>query len=382
MAFVAGHDFSDAKRVARRLPALPTGDLPPRASFYAAVLGVVATLTFIVFLLWSGGTEAITLFLDGRSEEFNDVLRGAPLYLWSLSLAVVPAALVAFVVAYVHRRPATILLATALFALALFRIGPTGGRGYILTLVGGAVVFVYLHRTRRPGPVAVAVGLTVALVGSYTLLVLRDDTARDSVGSVLESIVATPSHVFAPLTKDPDSEMAPALAGALLVIPSELPHRYGAATFGDLAARPIPRQFWSEKPLPHTIVVTEKVWPIARETGDFQPAFTPLLSFYWDFGILGAFVGMAVYGWLARLAFAYLGRDPRNTTAQLLYALALTTLVVAVRGDPVLLFFHMVVMFVPVIVISLLTSSRRPDIALGDGVAPVGDKRDASHTLC
>jgi len=152
--------------------------------------------------------------------------------------------------------------------------------------------------------------------------------------------------------------MAPALAGALLAIPSELPHRYGAATFGDVAARSIPRQLWDGKPQPHTIVVTEAVWPEAREKGNFQPAFTPLMSFYWDFGLLGAFVGLAIYGWFARLGYQYFLRESGNTMVQLVYALALWTLVVAVRADPVLLAFHSFIMFAPLLVIARVGSGR------------------------
>ena len=161
----------------------------------------------------------------------------------------------------------------------------------------------------------------------------------------------TPSQVFGPLVDEPDSEMAPALAGALLVIPKDLPHRYGAVILGDLATRPVPRQLWQGKPQPHIIVVTERVWPVARETGDFQPNFTPLLGFYWDFGVVGAFLGLIVYGLLARVSFEYLRRSPAHWIAQLLYALALWTLVVAVRADPVFLVFHCLIMFVPVAIL-------------------------------
>lgn len=355
VAFVVGYEARFTRSVARRLPRLPGEVLTPRALLAAGVVGMLSMLTFALFLLWAGGGSAFGAFLDGRSPEFNELLQGSPLYLWSLSLAVIPAALVGLAVAYVHRRADVILGAAALLVLALVRVVPTGGRGYLLMLVGSAVVFVYVHQRRRPGVVALALGLIVALVGSYALLLFRDAETRNRASS---AVVSTPSRVFSPLVKGPDAEMAPALAGALLAIPSELPHRYGAATFGDFAARPIPRQFWSAKPRPHTIVVTETVWPVARETGNFQPAFTPLMSFYWDFGLVGAFIGLALYGLGARLAYEYFMRDRGSTTVQLLYSLALWTLVVALRADPVLLLFHSLIMFVPLLVITRIGSRR------------------------
>ena len=358
VAFIVGYEARFAHALAVRLPRLAE-DVPSlRVLAVAGIVGVLATLLLVLFLLWAGGPAAIETFLNGRSAEFNDVLEGSPLYLWSLSLAVVPAALVGLAVAYVHRRPIAILGAAALIALALIRIVPTGGRGYLLMLVGSAVVFLYLHHDRRPGMIALGVGIVAALVGSYAVLLFRDAETRQTASSTLERLASTPSGFLRPLIQGPDAEMAPALAGALLAIPSELPHRYGAATFGDLAGRPIPRQLWSGKPQPHTIVVTEAVWPVAREKGAFQPAFTPLMSFYWDFGLVGAFVGLTIYGWFARLGYQYFLRQSWNTTVQLLYALALSTLVVAVRGDPVLLAFHSFVMFAPLLAIIRVGSGR------------------------
>jgi hypothetical protein len=360
VAFVVGYELPLGRVVALRLPRTTEVEPSTRVLVVAVVVGVLAMLTFVLYLLWAGGAEAIETFLAGRSVEFDELLRDSPLYLWTFSLAVVPAALVGLAVALLRRGLLTALAAAGLLGLALVRVVPTGTRLYILMLVGGAVVFLYLRHGRRPGVVAVAVGLVLALVGSYTLLLFRYAETRDSVSSALEAVASTPSRVFSPLIKRPDSEMAPALAGALLVIPSELPHRYGAATFGDLAARPVPRQLWSGKPQPHVIVVTEAVWPVARETGNFQPNFTPLLSFYWDFGLPGAFLGLALYGLLARLVYAYLLRQADNWVVQLLYALALWSLVLAARADPVLLAFHCIVMFVPLLVIARIGRARLP----------------------
>ena len=357
VGFVAGHELSLGKQLARRLPRMTT-ELGSGTLLVAAVVGATATVVFGSYLLGAGGISAVESFLDGRSPEFNDILQGSPLYLWWISLAIVPAALGGAAVAYVNPGPATVLGAAALLLLALIRVVPTGGRGYLLMLVGSALVFVYLHHGRRPGLVAVAVGIAVALVGSYALLLFRDSETRSGASNVVERVVSTPTRVFSPLVKGPDAEMAPALAGALLVIPSELDHRYGAATFGDLATRSIPRQVWEGKPEPHTIQVTEAVWPVARETGDFQPAFTPLMSFYWDFGLLGAFIGLAAYGWFARFAFRYFLTDQANAASQLFYAVVFWTLVVALRADPVVLFFHCLIMFLPLLVILRLGAGR------------------------
>jgi ABC-type amino acid transport system permease subunit len=366
VAFVVGHEVPMGPRLAHRLPRTSEVDPSLRLVVVALAVGGLATISFVGFLLWAGGVEALDTFLAGRSEEFDELLQGSPLYLWTFSFAIVPAALLAVAVAMMQRRTAVVLGAAALVGVALLRILPTGTRLYLLILVGGAVVLLYLRRGRRPGVVGVAIGLTAALVASYALVLFRDAYTRESAPSALEAVASTPSRVFSPLVEGPDAEMAPALAGALLAVPSELPHRYGAATLGDLVVRPIPRQLWSGKPQPHVITVTEEVWPVARATGNFAPNFTPVLSFYWDFGLPGVFLGLVLYGVLARLAYAYLLRQADNWVVQLLYALALWLLVLAVRADPVLLALNCFIMFVSVLAIVRVSGSHSRETARGE----------------
>ena len=164
--------------------------------------------------------------------------------------------------------------------------------------------------------------------------------------------------------------MAPALAGALTAIPDPLGHRFGGATFGDLVVRPVPRELWEEKPLPHVTEVTREVWPVAVETGDFNPAFTPVLSFYWDFGVFGVFAGMCLLGVLARSLWEYFLRFRSHFFAQLLFATALCYLVVVLRHDPVLTTVWAIIVFVPIVAIVRLARER-------DASERIGAARDA-----
>ncbi len=145
--------------------------------------------------------------------------------------------------------------------------------------------------------------------------------------------------------------MAPALAGALTAIPDPLGYRFGGATFGDRRTAPVPRELWADKPLPHVTEVTKEVWPVAVETGGFNPAFTPVLSFYWDFGVFGVFAGMALLGVLARSLWEYFLRFRSSFAAQLLFATALCYLVVVLRHDPVLMTVWALILFVPLVAV-------------------------------
>jgi len=219
----------------------------------------------------------------------------------------------------------------------------------LLVLVGSLVLVAYLRRQRRPSPFGVIVGLAIALLASWVVLSLRYGDTRDGLTSTLSRL--SPTRVVAPVVKGADAEMAPALAGALTAVPDELPYRLGGATIGDLLTRPIRRRLWDGKPETPAHRVVAVVWPEARERGKFDPALTPLFFFFWDFSLPGVIVGMAVYGGAARALYDFLHRWRSRVVAQLLFAMGLTFLVVAVRFDPVLVIVHSIVLFAPVIAI-------------------------------
>jgi hypothetical protein len=350
-AFVVGHEAVLGKRLSARVPRVSSAWSPSGALTGACITAGLGMAFLVAFLLSIDGVSGIRLFLGGRSPELDALMRDSPLFLWWLSLLVVPAALVGFAVAMVKPRTREVVLAALLIGLALLRTLPTGSRLNVLVLIGAMAVFVYLHRQRRPGLVAIALGLVVALTLSYAFLFFRYAETREDIPSAIKGLASTPENVVAPILWGADAEMAPALAGSLRVIPSDLGYRYGRATLGDLVSRPVPRVVWEGKPLPHTHQVTGAVWPGPRELGGFDPAYTPLMSFFWDFGLLGVVVGLFAYGLIARFTYEYFLRAADDGRVQIAYAVALWTVVVAARFDPVLLAMHVAVVFAPLLVI-------------------------------
>jgi hypothetical protein len=361
--FVVGYELSLGDRVGGRLP-VPRDRFEPSAALIAAfAVSGAGMLALALVLLPSGGLHAVDIFLSGRSAELNELIHDSTLYLWYGSLLVIPAALVGIAVAISEPRRGTVAPAALLMGVALLRTVPTGNRIFLLVLLGGAVVFVFLHLNRRPGFVALVAALGIALVVSYALLNFRDPETRRGVSPVLRGLVNTPSKALKPLVKGPDAEMAPALAGALLAIPDDLSFRYGGATFGDLVLRPIPRELWSGKPEPPTQEVAGEVWPSARALGGFDPAFTPLLNFYWDFWLPGVVFGMLLLGIAARALYEYAFRQRDNLVVQLVYAAALCYLAVVVRHDPVDVLTWGIVLFVPLVGVFRAAGGRRASVA-------------------
>ena len=158
-------------------------------------------------------------------------------------------------------------------AIFLLRTVPLGARIAILPLLGGAFVFDYLRRDKRPSAVVLILVALVALVGSAFLSDLRGRSTRGE--SVEQTIVRStrPSRIVAPLVSGPDTEMAPVLAAALSKIPSTLHYTYGGTMFEDLVSRPIPRALWSDKPEPPRDRLIASLWPVERRREESIPSF-------------------------------------------------------------------------------------------------------------
>jgi hypothetical protein len=346
VAFVAAYETPAGRRLAsgwRGLGELAT----PRVIAVALVTGGVGVASFVAFLVSSHGMSGLSLIFRGRSRELSKDVTGTTFYLWYSFFLLVPATLVLVAVGLERRRKALLLAGLAFGALFLLRTVPLGARIAILPLLGGAFVFYYLRRSRRPSVVVLVVLALVALLGSAFLSDLRGRSSRGE--SVAETIVRAtrPHRIVAPLVSGPDTEMAPVLAAALSQIPKKLHYTYGRTVFGDLVSRPIPRALWSDKPEPPRDKLIRSLWPVERKKGGINPEFSVLLYFFWDFGIPGVAVGMLLFGVGARALFEYFRACRHSTAVQLLYSLALWFVVIGLRNSPVDTFVQLVFVVFP-----------------------------------
>jgi hypothetical protein len=260
-------------------------------------------------------------------------VHGSSTYLWYGSTLVVPAALVSLALALRERRPVFSLAAAAVWAIALFRIVPVGNRIFLLPLLGGAFVYLYVRRGSRPGRTMLVALLASGLLASYAVLLYRYPDSRTGPGTIVTSVFRHPSRPFRSILRGPDAEMAPALAGALTVVPSKLGYRYGGAVLGDLVLRPVPRQLWPGKPETPSQKIVSVAFPSAAPY--LNPAFSPLIFLFWDFWIVGVLVGMALFGLLARALYEWFLRFRHDLAAQLVFAVGLWFVVIGARNDPV-----------------------------------------------
>jgi len=356
VAFVIGYEVRLGRGLGGRIPAPPSVDTRAAAAA-ALVLAGLGAVALAVFLPTSNGPDALRVLLRGRSGEFGALLKDSSTYVWYGSLLFVPAAFVLIGLTMRARTPLLAGAAVAVSALALLRLVPTGDRIALLPLLGGLFVLAYVLRDSRPRGITLAALAVAALLLSFFTLNLRDPTDDLTLSSAVHELRDRPQAIFDPVLRGADAEMVLALSAALTVVPDELPHRWGGATVGDLVTRPIPRELWSGKPLPPGEKVVATVWP--QYYPDLDPAFSPLLVFYWDFGLPGVALGMGLFGLLARCFYEWFLRHRRVFGAQLIYAMGLWFVVVAARNDPVDTIVFASFLALPVVAVVLVASESR-----------------------
>jgi hypothetical protein len=355
VAFVCGYELRLARALGPRAPA--PRELDTRAAAVAAVaVAALGLAAFVVFLPTSDPRESLRIVVGGRGDPLRSVLVDSSTYVWYGSWLLAPAALVLAGLALRARHRLVWLVAGLVLALALVRTVPLGSRLVLLPLLGGLGVLVYVMRGRRPSARTLAGLAIVAIAASYVLVVVRDPEDRSGLGDRAKLVLERPESLFDPVLHGSDAEMVEALAGALTAVPDELGYRYGRATFGDLVTRPVPRELWSGKPLPSREKIVLAVWPSAYPF--LNPAFSPLLSFYWDLGLTGVVLGMAALGVAARALYEWFLRHAKSFSAQLIFAATVWFVVIAARNDIVDTVVFALFLVVPVIAIVAVSDSR------------------------
>jgi hypothetical protein len=349
-AFTLAYELPLGRRlgIRRRTP----GELTePRVVFWAVVtglLGLAGVVSFLAAIASSSGVSGLWLIVRGRSTQLSHEGAAASFYVWYSFLLLIPATLVLLAVGLARRGKALLLTAFFFATILLLRTAPLGTRSALLPLLGALFVFHYIRRDARPSPLVLVVLPLVALVGSSFLSDLRGRATRDE--TVIQTVVRStrPSRIASPFLAGPDSEMAPALAAALMVIPREIPYSHGRTIIGDLVARPVPRRLWLSKPVPPREKLISALWPVERDRSGIHPEFSVLLYFFWDFGWYGVALGMALFGILWRAIFEYFLTHKQSLAAQVLYALVIWFMVIGLRNSPVDTFVEFVFVVLPV----------------------------------
>jgi hypothetical protein len=349
-AFVLGYEARVGHLLATRLRAFSDLDTC-RIVVGAATFAVIGISALIVFLASSSGLSTFRLLLHGSTSQLYDAIAEASFYTWSPFLFLIPSAVILLAYGLQTRSKFLLTGAVGLSAFVLLRTVPLGERTALLALLGSLFVFSYVRRFARPSMITLLALTAAVLVGSAFLSDLRDRATRDETLSDTVMRATKPDRLFSPFTSGPDSEMAPALAAALTVIPSELSHTYGRTIIGDLVSRPVPRAIWDQKPLTPRQELIEHIWPLEKTRATMNPEFSALLYFYWDFGAVGVVSGLLLYGLGARALFEYFLRHRAALPVQIIYSLSIPLLVIGMRGN----FVDTIILTIFIVIPALLT---------------------------
>jgi oligosaccharide repeat unit polymerase len=123
----------------------------------------------------------------------------------------------------------------------------------------------------------------------------------------------------------------------------------GGQTFASLFTAPIPRSLYPGKPPSPAGVVSTIVFPDLYVRGTSIP---PSLvgEAYINFGRIGAFAVMALFGAFYRTAYAYLMRAPKRPAVVLIYAIVATMMIHWIRGESFAPAILIIIQLVPTII--------------------------------
>lgn len=357
IALVLGYYLPAGPALARRTRRLPESIHADSALAGAVVAAIMGMFLFGLFLMTSGGTAAIRSFLAGRDISQVGLFRQSTGYLYYGPFLLIPAALLAAAASRARRDLGMLFVAAFIAGLLLLIAVPTGNRIFILPLAGSLATYFYVVRGKRPATWFVLVAALAALLISHALLVAREARGAGLTAAVVETFTH-PLDSFQPITTQADAEMAPALAAVIAVDAVNPGASHGFASIGDTFVRPLPRLFWSEKPLPVRHQIIEDTWPIEYKGGYANPEFSILLYFYLDASYIGVFVGMLLVGVFLRALYAALVIHGDSQVVRILFSALLPFVPILLRDSPTDTVVKLGFSFIPLVIICLLASDR------------------------
>ncbi|MGH2964540.1 MAG: O-antigen polymerase [Solirubrobacterales bacterium] len=336
--FAIGYLLPVAGSLASRIPR--PRELEPRRLFiWAAIVVGVALVAFALFFIHAHGwRHPASFFFRGRARLFQ--LSASPeatsKYFLASILLVVPAALFFLAVrrgvgkeTRIGRTAGGAALACVV-AFCAYNLG-AGQRRYLIEMLLALALYYYLQRDRRPSLWRVAVVLVVALTVLSAIRDLRLAHARHGSASPVQWL---PWNAANHLFETQDTGVAPSLALEMLVVPSELHYTYGGTTIVGPIRTLIPRQIWTNKPLPADQQVLKTVFAGKPCTlGEQCDTFSPFGEPYRDGGLPAVFIFAVLFGLFWRVAWLYFSRHRNTVVAIVGYATLLPFMITWMRGN-------------------------------------------------
>jgi oligosaccharide repeat unit polymerase len=188
--------------------------------------------------------------------------------------------------------------ATAVCLLAAFALQT---RGPLVSTIVAALLIV-IHERRVSGRRLVALSLAAVLLvfGFGYMRIVREYAQSLSLGEAIEAGARTD-----PLTVvGGDFSEVENFVALKQLVPDDLPRLDGRSIW-EVPGAFLPRQIWSDKPKPVDFELAEAIYGGGTQAGT---PFTLAGELFWNYGVAGVLIGMALLGALAGLGWSALRR--------------------------------------------------------------------------
>ena len=342
LSFSAAYFYCYEKRIASKqrehFPEIVDGPFTYGA-FAQAAFFVISVL--FVFSLATTGQSILTILSFGSIENSNDAvvddLGTAREMLVGSSISYVPVLMLAMIY---QRRARWVIVVEYVFVLTVFIA--RGYRYILLVLVAAPIICHYIRKNKRPRFFQVAGALVVIFAVVAVIGVTRSSYRS---GATIEAFsfsdlwdnTMVNLEVFYPYYRE------------VLYVPTEYPYAWGTS-FAFIVLNFVPRSLWPNKPFPPYAPLAEFLFGVSSQTG---MAYVNVGEFYLNFGPIGVFVGMGLFGYLA--ARSYLLIYKRNSCLPVIgYSmLAVYYIQYMTRGDFSSVSLQMFFLFAPLFVAHL-----------------------------
>jgi oligosaccharide repeat unit polymerase len=199
----------------------------------------------------------------------------------------------------------TLLLATGVSVAASFALQTRGP--LLASIVAGAAIVISANRLSGRSTVVFFMVALVVGIGFVYVRTVREYSQTEALGPAISASVRThPLQLFA-------SDFGEVENFVILeqLVPDSIPWLSGRS-LRDVPAAFVPRRVWGEKPLPVDFELSEKIVGPGASAGT---PFTLAGELFWNFGVPGTLVGMALLGGVVGLAWRLLGRGSSSAAA-------------------------------------------------------------------
>jgi oligosaccharide repeat unit polymerase len=306
--------------------------------------GICFVLSLIYYIFGAGMSLSYILSLALASSEPSLYLDTPLKFLINFSWSMIPF----WIYIMIYSKNKTLKILLTVYTAAIYMMG--GNRFIFIILFGSLFVINYIIKNKRPSLKQISVVLSVLIVFLVVLGFARIGV-RSGTGFSFSSF-------------DPVEELYTSFRTNTNIVmpyycivdkmPSEFPHSWGYGYFIEPMVYFLPRVLFPWKPTVGSADIVLAMnnctgFDITRTNGMATPSFSEL---YIEFGILGCFVGMILFGMLLRrLKDLYVNKngDIHNL---ILYSVLFTTLFqVLIRGYMAMNVYMILFLIIPIYIV-------------------------------